>query len=181
MIKHRALIWLALIASPATAQTSIGGLPPAQGANTTDLIPCYQLGSPNVLRRCTLAQVQALVPTRTYVGGTPCCGTGAINGVADAPGGVSLALTDNANDSLYVTHAPGGSIIGTDGGQPLRLAARGSTPSFVVMSMLTPSPTTGQTGAALVYNNGATTTLGQVGIGAADSCGAGYRCLRVPN
>ena len=56
-------------------------------------------------------------------GNTPTAG--AIAGVG-ASGGISLALSDNANSSLYVKHtAAGVATIGTDGGGQLALAANG--------------------------------------------------------
>jgi hypothetical protein len=54
--------------------------------------------------------------------------TGAINSV----GTIGFATSDNANSSLYVRNGSGGTIIGTDAGGNLRLAANGSTSSQVV-------------------------------------------------
>jgi len=49
-------------------------------------------------------------------------------------GGISLALSDNINNSLYVRHAAGGgAIIGTDGGGAIRLAAGGNTAAEIRM------------------------------------------------
>ena len=62
---RRLIFFLALlIAAPiaATAQTTtpISMLPAAATANLTDLVPCVQLGAPNVTRKCTSAQIIAL-------------------------------------------------------------------------------------------------------------------------
>lgn len=43
------------------------------------------------------------------------------------------------------------------------------------------NPTDGNTSMLLLVNTGGTITLRQVSVGGADSCGAGYRCLLVPN
>jgi hypothetical protein len=51
---------------------------------------------------------------------------GAIAGVG-SNGGISLALSDNVNSSLYVRHLGGGSLIGTDAGNALRFATSGNT------------------------------------------------------
>jgi hypothetical protein len=57
---------------------------------------------------------------------------GAIGAVGSS-GGISLALSDNVNNSLYVRHVGGGAgaIIGTDGGGALRFATSGNTASEV--------------------------------------------------
>jgi hypothetical protein len=57
-------------------------------------------------------------------GNTPSAGELSVVGAA---GGIALALSDNANSSLYVRNAAGGSIIGTDGGGDLRFASGGNT------------------------------------------------------
>ena len=49
---------------------------------------------------------------------------GIISAVA-ASGGRSLALSDNINCSLYVTHLAGGVVIGTDSGNAIRFATNG--------------------------------------------------------
>ena len=49
---------------------------------------------------------------------------GIISAVA-ASGGRSLALSDNINCSLYVTHLAGGALIGTDSGNAIRFATNG--------------------------------------------------------
>ena len=49
---------------------------------------------------------------------------GIISAVA-ASGGRSLALSDNLNCSLYVTHLAGGALIGTDSGNAIRFATNG--------------------------------------------------------
>jgi hypothetical protein len=51
---------------------------------------------------------------------------GAIAAVA-SNGGISLALSDNINNSLYVRHPSGAVLIGTDPGGGFRLATNGST------------------------------------------------------
>jgi hypothetical protein len=66
-------------------------------------------------------------------GGTPPV-AGQINSVG-SNGGISLALSDNINSSLYVRNASGGAIIGTDGGGTLRLASNGNTTSDVKLTM----------------------------------------------
>jgi len=50
--------------------------------------------------------------------------TGIISAVA-ASGGRSLALSDNINCSLYVTHLAGGALLGTDSGNAIRFATNG--------------------------------------------------------
>jgi len=49
---------------------------------------------------------------------------GIISAVA-ASGGRSLALSDNINCSLYVTHLAGGALLGTDSGNAIRFATNG--------------------------------------------------------
>jgi hypothetical protein len=58
------------------------------------------------------------------VGGNPPT-AGAIAAVGST-GGISLALSDNVNCSLYVRNAAGGAVIGTDGGNALRFATNGN-------------------------------------------------------
>jgi hypothetical protein len=43
------------------------------------------------------------------------------------------------------------------------------------------APTSGQTGLLVGYHNGTAVTAQQVTVGAADSGGAGFKLLRVPN
>ena len=61
------------------------------------------------------------------VGGNPPT-AGAIAGVG-AAAGISLALSDNVNCSLYVRHPAAGPVIGTDGGNALRFATNGNAAS----------------------------------------------------
>lgn len=73
------------------------------------------------------------VPGQITAGANPPT-AGKLSSVA-ASGGVSLALSDNVNNSLYVRHSSGGAIIGTDGGNALRFATGGSTASEVRLSI----------------------------------------------
>ncbi len=59
----------------------------------------------------------------TTVGGSP--PTAGRLGVVGAASGVSLALSDNANCSLYFKHVAGGVQLGTDSGGQLRLCSNG--------------------------------------------------------
>jgi hypothetical protein len=63
--------------------------------------------------------------SKLTVGGNPPT-SGAIAGVG-ASGGISLALSDNVNNSLYVKHVSGGATIGTDPGGQLAFATNGFT------------------------------------------------------
>jgi hypothetical protein len=67
----------------------------------------------------------AKISSTLIVGGTP-PGAGQVS-VVGANAGISLALSDNINSSLYIRHLAGGSLIGTDGGNALRFATGGST------------------------------------------------------
>lgn len=60
---------------------------------------------------------------------------GKVSSVA-ASGGVSLALSDNVNNSLYVRHASGGgAVIGTDPGGSIRIATNGNAASDTKLTM----------------------------------------------
>ena len=61
--------------------------------------------------------------TLTVGGNPPAAGALAAVGAAS---GISLALSDNTNCSMYVRHPAGGPVIGTDGGNALRFAANGN-------------------------------------------------------
>ena len=63
--------------------------------------------------------------SKLTVGGNPPV-AGAIAAVG-ANSGISLALSDNVNSSLYVRNIAGGSLIGTDAGNALRFATNGNT------------------------------------------------------
>ena len=52
---------------------------------------------------------------------------GAIAGVSSAINGISLALSDNVTNSLYVSHLAGGASFGTDGGGNLQFCTNGRT------------------------------------------------------
>jgi hypothetical protein len=65
--------------------------------------------------------------SKLTVGGNPPT-AGAIAGVG-AAAGISLALSDNVNCSLYVRHPAAGPVIGTDGGNALRFATNGNAAS----------------------------------------------------
>jgi hypothetical protein len=65
--------------------------------------------------------------SKLAVGGNP-PGSGIIAGVASS-GGRSLALSDNVNNSLYVTHSSGPVLFGTDSGGSIAFATNGSTSS----------------------------------------------------
>jgi hypothetical protein len=62
--------------------------------------------------------------SKLTVGGNPPT-AGAIAAVG-AAAGISLALSDNVNSSLYVRNAAGGPVIGTDAGNALRFATSGN-------------------------------------------------------
>ena len=63
--------------------------------------------------------------SKLSVGGNP-PSSGAIAGVASS-GGTSLALSDNANNSLYVRHPSGAATLCTDSGGALAFATNGNT------------------------------------------------------
>jgi hypothetical protein len=63
--------------------------------------------------------------SKLTVGGNPPT-AGAIAAVG-SNGGISLALSDNVNSSLYVRNLAGGPLIGTDGANALRFATSGNT------------------------------------------------------
>ena len=72
--------------------------------------------------------IGATTPSSTLtVGGNPPV-AGAIAAVG-AAAGISLALSDNVNSSLYVRNASGGAIIGTDGSGQIRFATNGNSAS----------------------------------------------------
>jgi hypothetical protein len=64
--------------------------------------------------------------TLTVGGNPPTAGALAAVGAA---AGISLALSDNVNCSLYVRHPAAGPVIGTDGGNALRFATNGNAAS----------------------------------------------------
>ena len=71
--------------------------------------------------------------SKLSVGGNPPT-AGAIAAVG-ASGGISLALSDNVNNSLYVKHVSGGAAtIGTDSGGQLALATNGFTEAVRISS-----------------------------------------------
>lgn len=82
----------------------------------------------------TAAVARASIDTsgNFVIGGNPPT-AGRLQAVGSS-GGVSLALSDNVNNSLYVKHAAGGAQIGTDPGGALRLAANGFTTGLTVNS-----------------------------------------------
>ena len=86
--------FLALVPALAMAQTTspISGLPAASVANLTDLIPCVQLGSPNVTRKCTSQQVVSLGSSLflSLTGGT-------LSGPLVANGGISGSQTGSGS------------------------------------------------------------------------------------
>ena len=53
--------------------------------------------------------------------------SGAISAVAATTNGISLALSDNVTNSLYVSHLAGGASFGTDGGGSLQFCTNGRT------------------------------------------------------
>jgi hypothetical protein len=65
--------------------------------------------------------------SKLTVGGNP-PSAGALAAVG-AAAGISLALSDNINCSLYVRHPAAGPVIGTDGGNALRFATNGNAAS----------------------------------------------------
>lgn len=71
--------------------------------------------------------------SRLTVGANP-PQAGAIAAVA-SNGGISLALSDNINNSLYVRHPSGAVLIGTDPGGGFRLATNGSTAAETKLSI----------------------------------------------
>lgn len=76
-----------------------------------------------------LAVTGALSASSSISAGT---GSPPTTGVINSVGTIGFATSDNANSSLYVRNGSGGTIIGTDAGGNLRLAANGSTSSQVV-------------------------------------------------
>jgi hypothetical protein len=67
----------------------------------------------------------AKISSTLIVGGTPPA-AGQLS-VVGANAGISLALSDNINSSVYFRHLSGGSLIGTDGGNALKFATGGNT------------------------------------------------------
>ena len=123
-------------------------------------------------------------------GNTPTAGKVSVVGAA---AGISLALSDNVNSSLYVKHLAGGSIIGTDAGGALRLGTDGFTERMFIDSsgnVMVGTTTAGGkftlqcanaataivTGnasgtaaynAGLFYNNGLSSLVGQISVSGA--------------
>jgi hypothetical protein len=96
--------------------------------------------------------------SKLSVGGNPPT-SGAIAGIASS-GGVALALSDNANSSLYVACLSGGATIGTDSGGVLYLAANGVASGNRVLGILS-------SGSAVINTGNATN--GKLGINFAAS------------
>lgn len=109
-----------------------------------------------------------------------------LGGGAGAPGAAALsqkirqtaftAANTPASGEIYVDNgkaynmdAPGGGVI------ILRI---GTVPVF---EAITATPSAGNTGVSIIYNGTAGVGYSQVAVGAADSCTAGFRCLRVAN
>ena len=112
-----------------TAVSSSLTLQSTSGVGSSDFV-AFQTGSQSERMRITTAGFvgigTASPASKLAVGGNPPT-AGAIAAVG-ASGGVSLALSDNVNSSLYVKHPSGGvSMIGTDSGGQLALAANGFT------------------------------------------------------
>lgn len=116
--------------------------------------------------------------SRLTVGANP-PSPGALAAVSTA-GGVSLALSDNVNGSLYVRHTAGGSIIGTDPGGTLHLASAGHDLANLRVSV-DAAAGVGESAMVLWVDTGSGLIGYRVSLGAPDSAGAGYRALRVSN
>ena len=99
------------------------------GAGTTDYIAFRTASQVEAMRILTGGNVgigTSSPSSKLSVGGNP-PQTGAIAGVGSA-GGISLALGDNTNNSLYVKHIAGGAAtLGTDSGGQLAFATNGFT------------------------------------------------------
>lgn len=96
------------------------------------------------------------------------------------------AITYNYNPRLdqYITNGEASGIKWASSSIQFRFAPSGTSgaaPSFVNAMTLTRAPTSNNTSMTLLINDGTTTTVKQVSIGAADSGGTGFRILRVPN
>lgn len=72
-----------------------------------------------------------MTSTLTVNGNPPTAGQ---LGVVGASGGVSLALSDNVHNSMYVKHSAGNVVIGTDSGGGLTLGTNGFTPAITIDS-----------------------------------------------
>lgn len=115
---------------------------------------------------------------RLAVGGVPPI-PGALSVIGSA-GGISLAVSDSINSSLYVRNLPGGATIGTDGGGALHLATGGHDAAARRLS-LDAIADIGKSAMVLWIDTGAGLSARRVSVGAPDSAGAGFRLLRVPN
>jgi hypothetical protein len=108
--------------------------------------------------------------SKLTVGGNPPV-AGAIAAVG-ANSGISLALSDNVNSSLYVRNIAGGSLIGTDAGNALRFATNGNTDATERMridssgnvGIGTTSPTAYSTFKTLAIQGGDTTNGGLIDL-----------------
>jgi Chaperone of endosialidase len=92
--------------------------------STTDIIRFDALASNVIVPNGNLGVGTSSPSSKLTVGGNPPL-SGAIAGVG-ASGGISLALSDNVNSSLYVKHVSAGvSTFGTDSGGQLAFATNG--------------------------------------------------------
>lgn len=115
---------------------------------------------------------------RLTVGGAPPT-VGAISAVG-ASGGLSLALSDNVNSSLYVRNAPGGAVLGTDPGSTMHLGAGGHGVENRKLSVVA---TAGLNESAVLIwiDTGPGAAAHRLAVGDPDSAGPGWRTLRIAN
>ena len=92
-MKHLLLAAALLCAGYQAEAQTISSLPSAISANLTDLLPCVQLGTPNVTRKCTTQQILTLGAS-TYL---PLAG-GALTG----PTTQTISSPPSGNNGVYV-------------------------------------------------------------------------------